>query len=430
MSLRNLLLTIGLILTLSACALGSSEPIATSTPTNTVEPTSTATVTPTLTLTSTPTLTPMATSTLRPTAIVPVPCTNDLTFIADMSIPDGSVVNVGSTITKVWRVRNDGTCAWNSNYTFRQIGGDALTANTITAPVVGSGQIVDMSVTVNVGTNIAAYDALERATFRMFNANGIAFGDSPYIEVAIRPETVTNCTNQVSIITAPSEIGYLRLGEVDTVSWTIQNTGTCTWTNYRLEKLGSDSPLIGNNLPLTLPTLSPNQTYTFSVNMTIAQDTNAVFGLFSISMQFVDNNNIGFGPTFIYQSEFDSVVGCTWDSDFVEDITIPDGTVVNVGQNFTKTWRLENSGTCAWENFLFIKIEDEDNAFEIIGAGTDQNFIVVPFVAPNEVLDLNVTLRLRDNVADGETVRATFQIQGVESTLFGTMPYVEVEANQ
>ena len=39
---------------------------------------------------------------------------------------------------------------------------------------------------------------------------------------------------------------------------------------------------------------------------------------------------------------------------FVSDVTIPDNTKVNPGQSFTKTWKVLNSGTCAWEaGFIF-----------------------------------------------------------------------------
>src|SRR5690606_15189824 len=40
--------------------------------------------------------------------------------------------------------------------------------------------------------------------------------------------------------------------------------------------------------------------------------------------------------------------GCTDLATFVQDVTIPDGTVVRPGQAFTKTWRLRNDGTCTW----------------------------------------------------------------------------------
>ncbi|HET6846235.1 MAG TPA: NBR1-Ig-like domain-containing protein, partial [Anaerolineales bacterium] len=33
---------------------------------------------------------------------------------------------------------------------------------------------------------------------------------------------------------------------------------------------------------------------------------------------------------------------------FVRDVSIPDGTTVQPGADFTKTWRLSNVGTCTW----------------------------------------------------------------------------------
>jgi hypothetical protein len=33
---------------------------------------------------------------------------------------------------------------------------------------------------------------------------------------------------------------------------------------------------------------------------------------------------------------------------FISDVTIPDGTTMPVGQEFTKTWRVKNTGTCPW----------------------------------------------------------------------------------
>jgi hypothetical protein len=36
------------------------------------------------------------------------------------------------------------------------------------------------------------------------------------------------------------------------------------------------------------------------------------------------------------------------DSVFVEDVSIPDGTILLPEKNFIKTWRLKNTGTCRW----------------------------------------------------------------------------------
>lgn len=40
-------------------------------------------------------------------------------------------------------------------------------------------------------------------------------------------------------------------------------------------------------------------------------------------------------------------VGCN-NSAFVSDVTVPDDTVMTPGQSFTKTWKLQNTGSCAW----------------------------------------------------------------------------------
>ncbi|MCK4489053.1 MAG: hypothetical protein KAU23_02275, partial [Anaerolineales bacterium] len=33
---------------------------------------------------------------------------------------------------------------------------------------------------------------------------------------------------------------------------------------------------------------------------------------------------------------------------FISDVTVPDGTIFEPGETFTKTWRLKNVGSCAW----------------------------------------------------------------------------------
>ena len=40
-------------------------------------------------------------------------------------------------------------------------------------------------------------------------------------------------------------------------------------------------------------------------------------------------------------------VGCD-NSDYLSDVTIPDGTVITPGSTFTKTWSLQNTGSCEW----------------------------------------------------------------------------------
>ncbi|HVM70187.1 MAG TPA: NBR1-Ig-like domain-containing protein [Anaerolineales bacterium] len=42
------------------------------------------------------------------------------------------------------------------------------------------------------------------------------------------------------------------------------------------------------------------------------------------------------------------------DSTFVSDVTIPDNTQMAVNQHFTKTWEVQNTGTCTWITTFYL----------------------------------------------------------------------------
>jgi predicted small lipoprotein YifL len=51
---------------------------------------------------------------------------------------------------------------------------------------------------------------------------------------------------------------------------------------------------------------------------------------------------------------------CTDTLKFLEDITIPDGTKVTPGQSIDKQWRVQNTGTCDWDNRYHLKLVSGD----------------------------------------------------------------------
>lgn len=76
-----------------------------------------------------PTLSPPATATpvqvaARPTAAVT--CTDKLAFIADLTIPDRTIVAPNSTLDKRWEVENIGTCNWDERYNIKLVSGPAM----------------------------------------------------------------------------------------------------------------------------------------------------------------------------------------------------------------------------------------------------------------------------------------------------------------
>jgi hypothetical protein len=63
-----------------------------------------------------------------------------------------------------------------------------------------------------------------------------------------------------------------------------------------------------------------------------------------------------------------SPTACLNSLDFVEDVTIPDGTVVQPGANVDKQWLVVNDGTCSWTDDYRLKFVGGDP----LGVAEDQ----------------------------------------------------------
>ena len=73
-----------------------------------------------------PTSTPQLDPTSSPTATPP--CTNNLAFVEDVTIPDGTTVSPGSSVDKRWLVQNNGSCNWDERYRLKFVGGLSMGA--------------------------------------------------------------------------------------------------------------------------------------------------------------------------------------------------------------------------------------------------------------------------------------------------------------
>jgi len=101
-----------------------------------------------LSSTATPTETPAPTHTKQPEPTsTPIPC-NLAQFVKDVTIPDGKVFFKGDHFTKVWRLRNIGSCSWTRDYSLFYSSGDKMGGATFIPfeKVISSGQTVDLLV--------------------------------------------------------------------------------------------------------------------------------------------------------------------------------------------------------------------------------------------------------------------------------------------
>jgi hypothetical protein len=95
-------------------------------------------------------------------------------FVDDVTYPDGSVIGRNEPFTKVWRLKNIGTCSWTTGYALVFVEGDAMSAPVAIAlpGTVNPGQTVDIP--VNMISPFA--DGRYKGYFKLRNASGVLFG--------------------------------------------------------------------------------------------------------------------------------------------------------------------------------------------------------------------------------------------------------------
>lgn len=106
--------------------------------------------------------TPRVTSTRAVTQTRVVPCQR-AGFIRDITIPDGATLTPGTEFTKVWEIRNDGSCPWDAGYTivFANQGQalDAPVSSALSSNTVLPGQSVRIAVKMKAPQSKGDYES-------------------------------------------------------------------------------------------------------------------------------------------------------------------------------------------------------------------------------------------------------------------------------
>ena len=98
---------------------------------------------------------------------------------------------------------------------------------------------------------------------------------------------------------------------------------------------------------------------------------------------------------------------------FVEDITIPDDSIVAAAKPFTKTWKLRNVGTCVWTDQYSFDFVDGD----LMGANTSIPLPKDTMVLPNGTIDVSVYMTAPEKSG---RYQGNWKFKTPWGTLFGT----------
>ena len=101
---------------------------------------------------------------------------------------------------------------------------------------------------------------------------------------------------------------------------------------------------------------------------------------------------------------------------YVNDVTIPDNTPMTPGQTFTKTWKVKNSGTCAWEaGYKF--------AFTGGDAMSGQTYTLTESVPANAQVELSVPMTAPNKTG---SIRGNWRMSTTAGQFFGDEVYLVI----
>lgn len=187
---------------LTACGGNPSPTSATSAPA-----TATQTAPPPAAVTVVSPITPTSTE----PAVIPTnpsDCTDSASFVADVTIPDNTPVTPQESFTKTWRLRNNGTCAWNANYSLtfsngEQMGAPASVPLAYTPP--------DATLDLSIDLIAPAQDGAFVANFELRNADGefipVDFGKYVWVSIVVGEVVIVEAppgSSSGSPVTPPS----------------------------------------------------------------------------------------------------------------------------------------------------------------------------------------------------------------------------------
>lgn len=93
------------------------------------------------------------------------------------------------------------------------------------------------------------------------------------------------------------------------------------------------------------------------------------------------------------------------DSDFVDDLSVPDGMIVRVGTEFDKTWEIRNTGCVLWKG-RFLR-EDNPGAS---GLTPKDGVVPIPTTRPSELA--TITVRFRAAADPGTSISCWKMVDG------------------
>ncbi len=196
-----------------------------------------------------------------PGQIVPQP---NAAAVANITIPHDTVVPLGQSFDKTWRVRNTGNVAWGVGYKLTQVDGAKMTNTTeIDLPPTIVGDTADITMPFTAPARaITAY-----SDFRFKDPQGNLFGNIIFVRINAKDIGTSGILDAtaVSDVTIPDDT-KMQPGTKFTKTWLVRNTGTQAWGDgFTLRPIKGNA--MTNQTSVPVPAAQPGQEVQLSVEM-------------------------------------------------------------------------------------------------------------------------------------------------------------------
>jgi hypothetical protein len=95
---------------------------------------------------------------------------------------------------------------------------------------------------------------------------------------------------------------------------------------------------------------------------------------------------------------------------FITDVSVPDNTKFSPGENFTKTWRIKNVGTCTWSTDYEVVFVDGDQMDAPDAVSLAKN------VAPDQTIDISLGMVAPSSPG---TYKGNWKLRNADGDIFG-----------
>jgi hypothetical protein len=155
----------------------------------------------------TSTLADVPASTEVPVTDTPAPtmCVFDSGYVADVTIPDDTVVLPNTAFKKTWRIQNTGSCDWETGTKLVYFSGDQMSSpSAVDVPPTAVGASVDVSVDFTSPGTPGTY----RSNWQAQRPDGTKFGQQFYVQIVVpEPTAIPTTTPLPTVVPTTKSVG-------------------------------------------------------------------------------------------------------------------------------------------------------------------------------------------------------------------------------